>query len=79
MATFEQIFKIKPGHSLKEVRAHLGAYDDDWRHEEPDAEGELVAIYESWDYAAPRQTHQTGWRKLTPGGVVIETHDELPL
>jgi hypothetical protein len=32
MATFEQIFKIKEGHTLKEVRAHHGNYDDDWNH-----------------------------------------------
>jgi hypothetical protein len=79
MATFEQIFKIKEGHTLKEVRAHHGNYDDDWKHEERDAQGELVARYESWDYMAPRQPHILGWLKFSPDGRLLEEHDELPL
>jgi hypothetical protein len=79
MATFEQIFKIKEGHTLNEVRAHHSNYDDDWKHEERDPHGELVASYESWDHMAPRQPHRVGWRKFAPDGKLLEEHDELPL
>jgi hypothetical protein len=79
VATFEQIFKIEPGHVLKEVRAKHRNYDDDWRHEERNENGELIAIYESWDHAAPRTPHTTGWRKYTTDGALIEQHDDLPL
>ena len=57
MATFEQSFKTKEGHTLNEVHAHHSNYDDDWKHEERDPQGELVASYESWDHMAPRQPH----------------------
>ncbi len=79
MATFVQIFKIKPSHTLKELRAHHGNYDDDWTHEEYDERGALVARYESWDHMPPRQPHSAGWRKFGPDGKLIEHHGELPL
>ncbi len=76
MATFEQIFKIKEGHALKEVRFRQGNYDDHWEHEERNAEGEFVARYESWDHMPPRQPHKVGWRKFSPDGRLLEEHDE---
>lgn len=79
MATFEQVFGIRQGHTLKEVRASLRAFDDDWTHEEYNASGELVARYESWDYQPPGGTHSSGWRKYDPDGTLLESYKELPL
>jgi len=64
---------------LKEILAHHGNYDDDWKHEERNAHGELVARYDSWDHRSPRRPHTAGWRKRAPDGKVLEEHDELPL
>ena len=80
--TFEQIFGIQAGHTLKEVRRSLGTFDDDWKHEEYDAGGNLVARYESWDYIRTGKTHPTheaGWRKYSPDGALLEKHEDLPL
>ena len=79
MAKFEEIFDIRPGHTLKHVGGHLGNYNDDWRHEERDEDGQVVAIYESWCHMPPRQAHSAGWRKFTPDRVLVEEHSELPL
>jgi len=80
VATFDEIFKIQPGNTLKLVHSHLGNYDDDWEHEERNGRGELVARYESWDHFQPRGPHSsTGWRKYAPDGTLIEKHVELPL
>jgi hypothetical protein len=36
--TFEQIYRVPKGHTLKKVHEKLRAYDDDWTHEEYDAQ-----------------------------------------
>ena len=77
--TFEGIFKIPKGHTLKKVREKLKTFDDDWTHEEYDSQGRLVARYESWDYRAPRTRHSSGWRKLSADGTLLENHHDLPL
>jgi hypothetical protein len=77
--TFEQIYKIPEGHTLKKVREKLRSFDDDWTHEEYNRKGQLVARYESWDYRAPKTTPRVGWRKLGPDGTVLEEHNDLPL
>lgn len=77
--TFEEIFKIPKAHTLKKVREKLKTFDDDWTHEEYDAEGHLIARYESWDSRAPRTEHSSGWRKLSVDGTLLEEHDDLSL
>jgi hypothetical protein len=79
MASFAEIFGIRSGNTLKEAGSHNGNYDDDWKHEEYDAQGNLVARYESWDYMRPREPHSAGWRKYDPAGALVEEHKELPL
>jgi|KBSSwiStaDraftv2_1062776.scaffolds.fasta_scaffold2338277_1 hypothetical protein len=81
MATFEHVFKIAPGHVLKEVRGHHNTLDDDWRHEEYNADGELIARYESWHYLRPNKSpaNFSGWLKYSSDGTLLEKHDDLPL
>ena len=77
--TFEEIFKIPLDHTLKKTRERLKTLDDNWKHEEFDAQGQLVARYESWDYLTPGVSHNSGWRKVSPDGAVLEEHNDLPL
>lgn len=79
MLRFKRIFGIQEGHTLREVQAHLGNYNDDWTHEEFNAQGKLVARYESWDHLSPGQPHITDWRKISPDGTLVEEHHDLPL
>jgi hypothetical protein len=79
MATFAEVFGVPAGHTLKEVRRHLGNYDDDWKHEEHDSAGRLVARYESWDHMPPREQRHQGWRKYDAAGNLLEEHEDLPL
>ena len=79
MARFEDVFMIPKNHTLKLVKQKLGYSDEDWTHEEYNAQGQLVARYESWDYLAVGRSHKMGWRKLSPDGTVLEAHNDLPL
>ena len=49
MPAFGEAFGVPAGHSLRLVRAApRGGEVWEWEHEEYDARGALVAVYESW-------------------------------
>jgi len=76
MMTFTQIFAIPDGHSLVLVR-HSGdsPRPEEWHHEERDADGRLVACYESWE---DRSRRISGFRKFDPAGRLLSASDRLP-
>jgi hypothetical protein len=81
VATFEEAFGIPIGHSLRLVRSvRRSAEGDIWEceHEEHDAEGRLVAIYESWSRGAASpagrdggEDGQGGYVKYAPDGRLL--------
>ncbi len=52
MPAFEEAFGMPAGHSLRLVHTALRGEVRKWEHEEQDARGALVAIYESWSRGA---------------------------
>lgn len=81
MATFEEIFGIPRSHVLKtEFYSHAGGQEEGWTHEEYDAEGRLIARYESWThttiYGSPTSE---GWKKFDLAGALIASGKGLPL
>jgi len=52
MPTFEKAFAVPAGHSLRLVRAATRGEAREWEHEDYDARGALVAVYESWSRGA---------------------------
>jgi hypothetical protein len=78
MPTFETAFGIPDGHVLRKV-----TLDDDggagdgsgpWEHEEYDADGRLVAVYESW----PDENGGVGFTKYSPHGWVLSISGRSP-
>lgn len=77
MITFAQIFAVPREHSLVLLR-HSGdgnAPPEEWHHEERDAQGRLVARYESWEDLTRRTS---GFRKYDAAGRLVEAGDRLP-
>jgi len=79
---FEEAFGVPAGHTLREVASAplprpgmAGGWR--WEHEEYDARGALVAVYESWAHggggepAPPRSGHRGGLVKYSPHGWVL--------
>ncbi len=77
MSAFEEAFGVPAGHALRLVRAaRLGGEVWEWEHEEYDARGALVAVYESWSRGgAPPAGGQGGvgggFVKYSPQGWVL--------
>ena len=81
MFAFEEAFGVAAGHTLSEVAsvplARPGVAGGwRWEHEEYDARGALVAVYESWatgcgEAALPRSGHRGGFVKYSPHGWVL--------
>lgn len=77
MITFIQIYAIPGEHSLILLR-HSGdgaRRMEEWHHEERDADGRLVARYESWEDVSRRSS---GYRKYDPAGQLLSASDRLP-
>ena len=81
MSAFEEAFGVPAGHALRLVRAaRLRGEVWEWEHEEYDARGALVAVYESWSRgAAPPTGGQGGggggFVKYSPHGWVLRRSD----
>ena len=75
MPTFEEAFGVPGGHSLRLVRTALRGSDvREWEHEEYDARGALVAVYESWscgDALPAGGRGGGGFVKYSPNGWVL--------
>ena len=82
MFAFEEAFGVPAGHTLREVASEplarpgmAGGWR--WEHEEYDARGALVAVYESWacggggEDAPPGSGHRGGFVKYSPQGWVL--------
>ena len=82
MSAFEEAFGVPAGHALRLVRAaRLGGEVWEWEHEEYDARGALVAVYESWSRGgAPPTGGQGGvgggFVKYSPQGWVLCRSDD---
>lgn len=79
---FRTIFEIPEENELVEIEAKsrglMGALES-WKHEENDAEGNLVAIYESWHNVTPNLKSNSGFRKYFPTGELLSEANELKL
>ena len=81
MSAIEEAFGVPAGHALRLVRAaRLRGEVWEWEHEEYDARGALVAVYESWSRgAAPPEGSQGGglggFVKYSPNGWVLRRSD----
>ena len=76
MPAFEEAFGVPAGHSLRLVRAAPRGGDvREWEHEEQDARGALVAVYESWSRGADPPEEGLGagggFVKYSPHGWVL--------
>ena len=72
MPTFEKAFAVPAGHSLRLVRAATRGEAREWEHEEYDARGALVAVYESWSRGdASSAEARGGFVKYSPQGWVL--------
>lgn len=77
MMTFTHIYAIPRQHSLTLLR-HFGdgnQVPEEWLHEERDADGRLVARYESWEDHSRRAS---GYRKYDSAGRLLSASDRLP-
>ena len=78
MRSFEQTFRIPPGHRLEQVKTRAcggvvrGTY---WDHEEYDATGRLVARYQSFLELSDDGKYCCGWRKYDSHGNLIDAED----
>jgi hypothetical protein len=78
---FEQVFGIPSHHRLEQVRSRAragivrGVY---WVHEEFDAQGHLVARYESYQEMARSAPRRSGWCKFDRSGHLVASGDEIP-
>lgn len=77
MTSFVQIYAIPREHSLVLLRHsdHGDMRQEEWHHEERDADGCLVARYESWEDLSRRIS---GYRKYDPAGRLLSASDRLP-
>jgi hypothetical protein len=85
---FEEAFGVPAGHTLREVASAplarpgmAGGWR--WEHEEYDARGALVAVYESWscgggEAVPPRNGRRGGVVKYSPHGWVLRRSDTPP-
>ena len=81
MRNFELIFHVPAHHALVPVRWRSRggeAPGDYWDHVEIDESGRVVARYSSFKEDGPGGRQRSGYRKLTPDGVVLADAPELP-
>ena len=74
MSAFEEAFGLPAGHSLRLVRAAPRGETWEREHEEYDARGALVAVYESWscgDASPAGGRGGGGFVKYSPNGWVL--------
>ena len=74
MSAFEEAFGLPAGHSLRLVRAAPRGGTWEREHEEYDARGALVAVYESWscgDASPAGGRGGGGFVKYSPHGWVL--------
>ena len=89
MFAFEEAFGVPAGHTLREVASvplarpgMAGGWR--WEHEEYDARGALVAVYESWarggggETALSRSGDRGGFVKYSPHGWVLRRSGSPP-
>ena len=78
MWRFEEIFDVPAEHSLRLVTGVLdvraGKTPRRWEHEQYDASGRLVAVYESW----PREGASPAFVKYSPNGWVLSISGRSP-
>ena len=77
---FKEVFGVPAGHSLRLVRIAQRSEVLEWEHEEYDARGAFVAVYESWSRAAAppagsQDGHLGGFVKYSPNGWVLRQSD----
>ena len=82
MATHKDAFNIPEGHVLKQTDYKAEGpvmNDEDWKHEEFDAEGQLVARYTSWHHTDVRHKGGTtsGWQKFDTSGKLVSESAKL--
>jgi hypothetical protein len=76
--SFEQTFRIPPGHRLEQVKTRAcggvvrGTY---WEHEEYAATGRLVARYHSFVELSDKGEYRCGWRKYDSNGHLLAAED----
>ncbi|HEX8666515.1 MAG TPA: hypothetical protein VF744_21065 [Beijerinckiaceae bacterium] len=73
--SFEAIFGIFPEHRLEQVRSRSRAglvRGTVWEHEEYDAQGRLVARYESFQEVDQSGGARSGWVKYDPDGWIVD-------
>ena len=80
MPSFEDAFGVPAGHSVRLVGTVLRGRMLVWKHEEYDARGALVAVYESWSRGSARTTRGQesglgGFVKYSPNGWVLQRSD----
>ena len=82
MRSFEAVFGIPADHRLELVKSRIRGgliRAEYWRHEEFDANGALVAEYESFSELDPTSAAvNSGWRRYDPDGSLIQSHHGLP-
>ncbi len=75
MSAFEKAFGVPAGHSLRLVHTAPRGEVWEWEHEEYDARGALVAVFESWSRGAASpaegQGREGGFVKYSPNGWVL--------
>ncbi len=75
MSAFEKAFGVPAGHSLRLVHTARRGEVWAWEHEEYDARGALVAVFESWSRGAASpaegQGREGGFVKYSPNGWVL--------
>jgi hypothetical protein len=78
---FKEVFRVPAGHSLRLVRSALRGEVWEWEHEEHDARGAIVAVFESWSRhsaasaAEGRDGGPGGFVKYSPNGWVLRRSD----
>jgi hypothetical protein len=80
VSAFEEAFDLPAGHSLRLVRTARRGEVSEWEHEEHDACGVLVAVYESWSRSTARPAGSQGgdlggFVKYSPNGWVLRRSD----
>jgi hypothetical protein len=74
VSAFEVVFGVPAEHSLRLVRHAACGGVRLWEHEERDASGGLVAVYESW----PRRDGGLDFVKYSPYGWVVGVSGRSP-
>jgi hypothetical protein len=86
---FEVTFDVPTGHRLRLVRTLRRAEHEEaceWEHEEYDASGKLVAVFESWPSGHSSPAGRQGGRrgrggfvKYSPDGWILRRSENAPL